>query len=91
MQNYTTVVSLLPLKLGNADVILGVQWLETLWDVKTNWKHQRMRFKQEGKAVTLQGDPSLCNGPISLKTLWKVLKDEGEGVLIEYGGYKQLI
>lgn len=30
MQNYNMVINLLPLKMGNADVILGVQWLETL-------------------------------------------------------------
>lgn len=86
MQNYTATTNLLPLTLGNADVILGVEWLETLGDVKSNWKEQRMSFKQDGKTVTLQGDSSLCNGPVSLKTLLKTVRDDGEGVLVEFGG-----
>lgn len=86
MQNYNTVISVLPLKMGNADIILGVQWLETLSEVKTNWKEQRMRFEHNGVTVTLQGDPTLCNGPVSLKSLWKAIKDYGEGIVVEYGG-----
>lgn len=86
MQNYSLTTSLLPLKLRNADVILGVQWLETLGDVRTNWKEQRMRLKSKGVTVTLQGDPSMCNGPVSLKALWKAIRDNGEGVVVEYGG-----
>lgn len=49
----------LPLKLGNSDLILGVQWLEKLGPVVTNWKSQVMKFQLGGSTVTLQGDPSL--------------------------------
>ncbi|KAL1213452.1 RNA-directed DNA polymerase-like protein [Cardamine amara subsp. amara] len=86
MQGYTVSTSFLPLKLGNADIIMGVQWLETLGDVLVNWKEQRMRFSQGKVMVTLRGDPSLCNGPVSLKTLWRALRDDGEGVIVECAG-----
>lgn len=35
----------LPLTLGTSDVILGVQWLEKLGNVVTNWKSQVMQFE----------------------------------------------
>lgn len=62
MQNYTATTKLLPLILGNVDVILGVEWLETLGDVKSNWKEQMMSFKHNGITMALQGDSSLYNG-----------------------------
>lgn len=55
-------------------------------EVKTNWKEQLMRFEEKGVTVTLQGDPTLCNGPVSLKAFWKAIKDDGEGIIIEYEG-----
>lgn len=36
----------LPLELGNSNVILGIQWLEKLGPVVTNWKTQIMRYQK---------------------------------------------
>lgn len=49
----------LPLKLGTSDIILGVQWLEKLGTVVTNWKSQVMHFEIGGNTATIVGDPSL--------------------------------
>lgn len=73
----------LPLELGNSDVILGVQWLEKLGVVTTNWKTQEMRFQDNGQIFTLKGDPSLSRSQISLKAMLRVLKKEGNGILVE--------
>lgn len=35
----------LPLELGIADIILGVQWLETFGETRNNWKLQWMKFQ----------------------------------------------
>lgn len=75
----------MPLELGSADVIFGMQWLETLGGIQVNWKNLTMRFRVGGVAVSLQGDPGLCNSLVSLKAMWKALKDQGEGVLLELG------
>lgn len=47
----------LSLALGNSDVILGIQWLETLGTLESNWKTQTMSFEMEGDKYTLQGNP----------------------------------
>ena len=81
----------LSLELGNSDVILGIQWLETLGSVRTNWKTQTMQFKWEGRPVMLVGDPSLKRSKISLKTMIKELNKEVGGILVEYNGIKNCL
>ena len=59
VQGLVIVQDFISLELGNSDLILGVQWLETLGPVTINWETQTMRFKWEGRTITLVGDPSL--------------------------------
>ncbi|XP_048496700.1 transposon Tf2-1 polyprotein [Beta vulgaris subsp. vulgaris] len=73
----------LPLKLGNSDLILGVQWLERLGTITTNWKQQVMKFKMGDKVVTLKGEPSLERSKVSLKAMFRVLRKEGRGIWVE--------
>lgn len=77
LQNCSITTSFLPLELGSADVILGIQWLETLGDMKVNWKLQVMKFKMQEMTVTLKGDMNLCSSAISLKSLWDYKKKLG--------------
>lgn len=73
----------LPLGLGNSDVILGVQWLETLGTVVSNWKTQEMAFEMRGNKYKLKGDPSLARSKVSLKAIMKTLRKEGGGLWLE--------
>ena len=50
---FQTDVLLLPL--GNCDMVLGVQWLETLGEIKWDFKQLRMEFVIEGKKHVLRG------------------------------------
>lgn len=79
----TIIESYLPLQLGNSDVILGVQWLEKLGTMTTNWKTQTMKFRLGDTTVTLKGDPSLGRSKISLKAMMRTLRKEGGGFLVE--------
>ncbi|KFK40544.1 hypothetical protein AALP_AA2G009700 [Arabis alpina] len=86
IQDVVVKAGFLPLELGSADVILGMQWLESLGDMIVNWKLQRMRFIMDGEKVGLQGDVGLCCSEVSLKALWKAVADNGQGLVVEYSG-----
>ncbi|XP_028554071.1 uncharacterized protein LOC114580489 [Dendrobium catenatum] len=83
LQGEETVQDFLLLDLGSTDVILGMQWLQSLGEMKVNWKKLYMEYGKGSRKVTLQGDPSLCRARVALKSIFKTLRDEGEGYLIE--------
>lgn len=45
VQGVDIIDDFLLLNLGSADIILGIQWLESLGTVQTNWKSQVMKFR----------------------------------------------
>ena len=47
-----------------------------------------MRFHVGGVSMIIQGDPSLSTSLVSLKTLWKAIRQQGEGILVELGCIK---
>lgn len=73
----------LPLSLGNADVILGVQWLEKLGTTTINWKLQTIKFHVGKEAVVIKGDPSLSRTGVSLKAMMRLLRKGEAGYLVE--------
>lgn len=69
IQEVTMIEDLYVLTMEGANVVLGIQWLETLGAVTCNYKNLTMEFQHQGRHVCLQGDtPSqISNG--SLKNL----------------------
>ncbi|WZY74607.1 hypothetical protein YC2023_020991 [Brassica napus] len=43
-----------------------------------------------GEWVLIQGDPSLHSAGVSLKSIWKTLEEEGEGIVVEFGGLTEV-
>lgn len=83
LQGLTIIEDFLPIALGNSDLILGLQWLEKLGTMTTNWKSQTLKFKM-GKMVTLKGDASLGRTGISLKAMIKTMRKAGGDFLVEF-------
>ncbi|KAK9211844.1 hypothetical protein WN943_001222 [Citrus x changshan-huyou] len=90
LQGIDIVEEFLPLGLGSLDVILGVQWLETLGMTHTNWKTQVMKFMVGNESVTLRGDLSLGKTLVSLKATMRTIKHEGAGILVECNQFEGL-
>lgn len=90
LQGIGIVEEFLPLGLGSSDVILGVQWLETLGMTHTNWKTQVMKFMVGNESVTLRGDLSLGKTLVSLKAMMRTIKHEGAGILVECNQFEGL-
>ncbi|KAL5573444.1 hypothetical protein UlMin_023041 [Ulmus minor] len=78
LQGIDIVEEFLPLGLGCYDLILGIQWLETLGMTHTNWKTQVMKFQLGNESVTMRRDPSLGKTLVSLNAMMRTIKHEGE-------------
>ena len=57
LQQHSFVVDLYVLPIVGANVILGVQWLQSLGPVLTDYTKLNMQFFHDGRIVQLQGDP----------------------------------
>lgn len=59
MQGLTMVEDFLVVILGGIEVILGIQWSDSLGSMEVNWKLLIMRFKMGNIVMTLKGDHGL--------------------------------
>jgi len=48
MRDYNLTIIMYAILVGGVDVVLGVQWLETLRNIMMNFKKNFMRFKLDG-------------------------------------------
>lgn len=58
---------LLPIDLGQMDIILGMQWLCTTGFMGVHWPTLTMSFMVGANQVILKGDPALTKSEVSLK------------------------
>lgn len=73
MQEYVIIQDLYLLPMEGANVVLGVQWLEMLGTMKTNYKQRFIEFKQEGKTIHLKEDYQLAETTISGSSLHRFM------------------
>ena len=84
MQGVEIMEDFLVFDIGEStDVVMGYSWLATLGDTKVNWELRRLSWKVGVQWVTITGDPALSKGPISLHSMERVAKRNGEVYLLE--------
>ncbi|KAI0507251.1 hypothetical protein KFK09_013373 [Dendrobium nobile] len=76
LQGEVVTQDFLLIDLENTDVILGMQWLQSLGDMEVNWEKLLIKYKSNGRRVALQGDPSLCGFPTTEESTFFNLEDK---------------
>jgi len=51
--------------LGGLDILLGLEWLAGLGEVRANFKNLELAWGHGGEKKKLRGDPSLCKSQTS--------------------------
>ena len=62
--------------MGGVDVVLGVQWLQSLGTIAFNFQEIFMKFSLEGNEVELRGITGKPGNIISSNGMTKLLKKE---------------
>ena len=88
LKEITIVADFLAVEVGNVDVVLGMQWLDTTGTMKVHWPSLIMTFWVKGRQIVLKGDPSLIKAVCSPRTLEKTWDAEDHGFLLEFQNYK---
>ena len=55
MGEYVLNIPMLSIPMGGVDVVLGVQWLQSLGMVAFNFQELFLKFVSEGKEIELRG------------------------------------
>ena len=69
--------------MGGADVVLGIQWLQSLGTVAFNFQELFMKFSLEGKEIELRCITTKPGKVISSNGMKKLLKKEHQCVIAQ--------
>jgi hypothetical protein len=69
------------IQMGDDDVVLGVQWLQSLGIVAFDFQNISMRFSSNGKEIELRGIQGKPSKVISSNSMEKLLKKGHQGVI----------
>ena len=84
LQGTRFITDVLLLPLGNCDMVLGIQWLETLGEIKWDFKELRMEFKVHGRKHILRGNTGHTKlKTVSSKKMERLLTNSSECSLIQ--------
>ena len=71
-----------------AEVVLGLAWLDTLGDVRANFKECKLQFRLNGVKVALRGDSDLCYGGFPTNPFRRHSKRRVTGCWFSYVHYR---
>jgi len=83
MGEYVLTSPMVSIPMGGVDVVLGVQWLQSLGTIAFNFQELFMKFYAEGKEVEFTGIAGKLGKIISSNSTTKLLKKEQRGVIAQ--------
>ena len=83
MGEYVLTSPMLSIPMGGDDVVLGVQWLQSLGTITFNFQELFINFFTEGKEVELRGIAGKPGKVISSNGMTKLLKNEQRCVIAQ--------
>jgi hypothetical protein len=83
MGGYVMNDPIIYIPMGGADVILGVQWLQSLGTMDFKFQELFMKFSLEGKEIELRGITGKPNKVISSNGKKTLLKNGHHGVFVQ--------
>ena len=81
MGEYVLNSPILSIPMGGVDVLLGVQWLQSLGTIAFNFQELFLKLFLEGKEVELWGIARKPGKIISSNVMTKLLKKEQRGII----------
>ena len=81
MGEYVLNIPMLSIPMGGVDVVLGVQWLQSLGTITFNFQELLLNFFFEGKEIELWGIVGKLGKIISSNVMKKLLKKEQRGLI----------
>lgn len=70
LQGFGFVADFYVFCLNGDNVVLGMEWLKSLGDIKANFKDLKLRIKRDGVKYNLLGDPGLLKGEMKTNSLF---------------------
>jgi hypothetical protein len=83
MGEYVMNSPMIYIPMGGADVVLGIQWLQSLGTMDFNFQELFMKFSLEGKEIELRGIKKKPSKVISSNSMKTLLKNEHQGVIAQ--------
>jgi hypothetical protein len=83
MGEYVMNSPMIYIPMGGVDVVLGVQWLQSLGTMDFNFQEIFMKFSLEGKEIELRGIKRKPSKVISSNGMTKLLKKGHHGVIVQ--------
>jgi hypothetical protein len=80
---YVMNIPMIVIPMGGADVVLGIQWLQSLGTMAFNFQELFMKFSLEGKKIELRGITGKLSKVISSNGMTKLLKKGHQGVIAQ--------
>jgi hypothetical protein len=83
MGEYVMNSPMISIPMGGVDVVLGIQWLQSLGIMDFNFQELFMKFSLEGKEIELRGITGKPSKVISSNGMKKLLKKGHQGVIAQ--------